>query len=143
MPVPLIVPDASVILKWVLPSDNEPDSEKAAGLRDSILNDNVRVLVPALWLYEVGNTIARRLPEHAAAWMTAVIKFELEESTASPQWLETTLKLTEQYGVTFYDAAYHAVAIVQKGLFVTADTRYVRQVNGAGSVVALSDWVPA
>lgn len=143
MPVPLIVPDASVILKWVLPSDNEPDSEKAAGLRDSILNDNVRVLVPALWLYEVGNTIARRFPEHAAAWMTAVIKFELEESTASPQWLETTLKLTEQYGVTFYDAAYHAVAIVQKGLFVTADTRYVRQVNGAGSVVALSDWVPA
>lgn len=103
MPVPLIVPDASVILKWVLPSGDGPNSDTVSLLMDSILKEKVRALVPALWLYEVGNTVARRFPEHAAAWMFAVIKFELEESQTSAQWLATTLQLTEQYGVTFYD----------------------------------------
>ncbi len=50
MPVPLVVPDASVILKWVLPSDDEPDADKALVLRDAILEEDVRALVPALWL---------------------------------------------------------------------------------------------
>ena len=30
------------------------------------------------------------------------------------------------YGVTFHDAAYHAVALAFGGVFVTADERYVR-----------------
>ena len=62
MPIPLVVPDASVLLKWVLPSDDEPDADKALLLRAAIVNEAVRALLPALWLYEVGNTIARRFP---------------------------------------------------------------------------------
>lgn len=143
MAAPLVVPDASVILKWVLPSDDEPDADRALVLRDSILDEDIRVLVPALWLYEVGNTIARRFPDHADEWLTALIKFELEQSPPSHQWLAAVLKLTRHYGVTFYDAAYHAIAIAQHGLFVTADRRYVRQAGDAGAVVMLSDWMPS
>jgi hypothetical protein len=29
MSVPVVVPDASVLLKWVLPSEDEPDADKA------------------------------------------------------------------------------------------------------------------
>ncbi|MEA3276133.1 MAG: type II toxin-antitoxin system VapC family toxin [Pseudomonadota bacterium] len=140
MPTPLVVPDASVILKWVLPSDNEPDANRALVLRDAILEEDVRALLPALWIYEVGNTVARRFPIYAAAWLAALIKFELQESPPSRQWLTAALQLTDRYGVTFYDAAYHAIAIVQDGLFVTADTRYVKRSKEAGSVVMLSDW---
>jgi predicted nucleic acid-binding protein len=140
MPVPLVVPDASVILKWVLPSDDEPDADKALVLRDAILEEDVRALVPALWIYEVGNTVARRFPVYAAAWLAALMKFELQESPPSLHWLGAALQLTERYGVAFYDAAYHAIAIVQHGLFVTSDTRYVNRANEAGSVVMLSDW---
>jgi predicted nucleic acid-binding protein len=140
MPAPLVVPDASVILKWVLPSDDEPDADMALVLRDAILEDNVRVLVPALWIYEVGNTIARRFPAHAATWLTALMKFELQESPPSRQWLTAALQLTDHYGSTFYDAAYHAIAIVQHGQFVTADRRYVERAKEAGNVVMLSDW---
>lgn len=142
MPAPLIVPDASVILKWVLPSDDEPDADKALGLRDAILDEYVRALVPALWFYEVGNTAARRFPAYAPAWLLALLKFELEESPPSPQWLAAVLKLTERYPVAFYDAAYHAIALVHGGSFVTADTRYVSRANEAGAVVVLSDWTP-
>ena len=54
MSAPLVVPDASVILKWVLPSDDEPDADQALALRDAILGEDIRALVPALWLYEAG-----------------------------------------------------------------------------------------
>ena len=44
------------------------------------------------------------------------------------------------YGVTFYDAAYHAVALGLGGVFVTADERYVRRASGAGGVSSLRLW---
>ena len=140
MPAPLVVPDASVLLKWVLPSDDEPDVDKALLLRAAILSDAVRAIVPALWLYEVGNTVARRFPAHAFAWLTSLMKFGLTEAVPSDAWLTAALELTRTYDVSFYDAAYHALAITRRGVFVTADVRYLNRMAGARSVVALSEW---
>ena len=142
MPVPLVVPDASVVLKWVLPSDDETDTDKALLLRAAIQDEAVHVLLPGLWLFEVGNTIARRFPAHASAWLSALMKFGLEEASPSQAWLAKTLELTRRYEVSFCDAAYHALALVHKGLFVTADSRYVNRVSEPGSVIALSEWQP-
>ncbi len=140
MAAPLVVPDASVLLKWVLPSDDEPDADKALLLRTAILNDAVRAIVPALWLYEVSNTVARRFPAHASAWLTSLRKFGLTEAAPSEAWLAAALELTRTYEVPFYDAAYHALAITQKGVFVTADVRYVNRMAGEGTIGALSEW---
>jgi predicted nucleic acid-binding protein len=140
MPLPLVVPDASVLFKWVLPSDDEPDTDRALSLRTAIVEESVRALLPSLWLYEVGNTIARRFPAHALGWMSALMKFELQEAPPTSAWLTTALELTKKHQVTFYDAAYHALALIHKGLFVTANTRYVNKVADPGTVVALSDW---
>jgi len=140
MAVPLVVPDASVILKWVLPPNDEPESDRARILRKAIVEEDVRALVPALWLYEVGNTLARRFPDEAARLLAALMKLELEELAPSRKWLEAVLKLTRGHGVTFYDAAYHAIAVMHKGHFVTADERYANQVVDVGSIVLLRDW---
>ncbi len=142
MPRQLVVPDASVLLKWVLPSEDEPDVDKALLLRAAIRDEAVHALLPALWLYEVGNTIARRFPMHASGWLSALMKFGLEEASPTQLWLAKTLELTRRYEVSFYDAAYHALALIHKGLFVTADSRYVNRVTEAGSVIALSEWQP-
>jgi predicted nucleic acid-binding protein len=142
VPTPLVVPDASVLLKWILPSDDEPDVDKALLLRTAILDETVRALLPALWLYEVGNTIARRFPAQSSSWLSALMKFGIEEVPPSNPWLAKTLDLTSRHGVSFYDAAYHALALVHGGVFVTADTRYVNRVTEAGSVVALNEWLP-
>lgn len=98
--------------------------------------------MPTLWLYEVGNTIARRFPTHAPDWLSALIKFGLNEAPASQPWLAKTLDLTRRYGVSFHDATYHALALLHNGLFVTADTRYLKLASEPGSVIALSDWQP-
>ena len=95
MPLPLVVPDASVLLKWVLPSDDEPDTDRALSLRTAIVEESVRALLPSLWLYEVGNTIARRFPAYALSWMSALIKFELQEAPPTQAWLTTALELTK------------------------------------------------
>ena len=136
----VVVPDASVILKWVLPTGDEPDLGRALALRDSIADGRVRAIVPALWIYEVGNTLARRQPDLAEHSLGALLRFDLESAPRSPQWLDSALYLTQRYGVTFYDASYHAHAIVGRGVFVTADERYVGRARQAGFVMRLSEW---
>lgn len=142
MPTPLVVPDASVLLKWFLPSDDEPDADRAIFLRDAILNETVRAVLPALWLYEVGNTVARRFPAQASVWLSALMKFGIEEVPPSGPWLGKALELTGRHAVTFYDAAYHSLAIVHGGVLVTADNRYVERAAESGSITALSEWQP-
>ncbi|MBN1240422.1 MAG: type II toxin-antitoxin system VapC family toxin [Gammaproteobacteria bacterium] len=142
MALPVVVPDASVLLKWVLPSHDEPEADRALSLRDAIAEETVQALLPGLWLYEVGNTLARRFPEHAEASLRALVKFQIEEAQPTARWLETVLALTRDYGVTFYDASYHAVAIVHGGVFITADRRYVGHVGGEGSINLLEEWSP-
>ena len=136
----LVVPDASVILKWVLPSEEEPDLGQALALRDSIADGHVRAIVPSLWIYEVGNTLARRQPERAQHALDVLSRFDLESAPRSSRWLECTLDLTRRYGVTFHDASYHAHAIVGKGAFVTADVRYIERAGQAGFALPLSQW---
>jgi predicted nucleic acid-binding protein len=142
MSIPIVVPDASVLLKWVLPSEDEPDADNALQLRSAIVDSTVYALVPPLWIYEVGNTIARRFPDHAQGWLSALMKFSLEEVPASKPWLTKTIELVQLHDVTFYDAAYHALAIVNGGTFVTADSRYATKAASSGSVVLVGNWRP-
>ncbi len=140
MPVPLVVPDASVILKWVLRSEDEPDVVRAIALRDAILSGDVEARVPTLWLYEVGNTLARRFPEQAEHVLDVLSRFNLVSAPRTTRWMKVALDLTNQYGVTFYDAAYHAHAITRGGNFVTADERYIGRAGAAGFIVRLGEW---
>jgi predicted nucleic acid-binding protein len=142
MPTPLVVPDASVLLKWVLPSDDEPDADKALLLRDAILDGTVHALLPSLWFYEVGNTVARRFPAQAQSWLSSMQKFSIDEVPTSAAWLSKTLELTSLHDVMFYDAAYHSAAIVHRGVLITADGRYIERAADSGSIVALSEWLP-
>ena len=140
MATPIVVPDASVILKWVLPPAEEPDTDKALALRDSIASGGVRALAPELWVYEVGNLLARRFPSRASRLLDALLRLDLAIAPRSGRWLRRALELTQRHGVTFCDAAYHAHAIVERGVFVTADSRYLQRAGEAGSVMLLPAW---
>jgi predicted nucleic acid-binding protein len=141
--VNLVVPDASVILKWVLPDEDEEHQPQAAALVDAALDGHVQIVVPALWYFEVGNILVRRVPEHAdtalghlqallAPWIAA----------PSPEWQTAILNLAKKHGASFYDASYHALALVRGGVMITADTRYIRKVGNGPHLMALSDWPP-
>lgn len=136
----IVVPDASVLLKWVLPTEQEASVEPALRLRQAALRRRVDLRVPGLWLYEVGSALVRRLPERAGDLLDALSAFDLAEGQPTAAWRAQAVALARDYGVTFYDAAYHALAIVERGVFVTADLRYVGRAEGAGRVVPLDNW---
>jgi predicted nucleic acid-binding protein len=39
-----------------------------------------------------------------------------------------------------YDSIYHALAIVEDGVFVTADNRHFEKVKNFGHIALLKDW---
>lgn len=134
-----MVPDASVLLKWVL-AQPETDTEQALALREAAIAKRLVLAVPPLWLYEVGNTLARRYPDNAQALIESLRQGPLRAVGPTRAWLIKTLELTMEYGVTFYDASYHALAIVSQGVFVTADGRYVHKAGSETDVLVLKDW---
>lgn len=134
----ILVPDASVIIKWVVPPDNEAHVEQALALRQEIAWKNRPVRLPALWFYEVGNILARRYPEQAQAQMVGLLALGMEEQAVAPL-LEPALELVRRYGVTFYDASYHATALVNDGLFITSDQRYLEKAAAAGHILHLAE----
>ena len=136
----IVTPDASVLLKWVLPDDDEQDTGAALALRDEATAGILDLVVPQLWIYEVGNTLARRFPEDAGELLVSLAEFGLTEAKLDARWRACAVSLSVRYGVTFYDAAYHAVALGLRGVFVTADERYVRRASEAGGISSLRRW---
>ena len=47
-----IVLDASVVAKWFI---EEEDTEKAIEIRDKFVRGEIKILVPSLLIYEIGN----------------------------------------------------------------------------------------
>ena len=136
----IVTPDASVLLKWVLPGDDEQDTDEALALRDGAVAGTLDLVVPQFWVYEVGNTLARRFPDDAGDLLASLVDFGLTEARLDADWRIRAVSLSVRYGVTFYDAAYHAVALELGGVFVTADERYVRRASAAGGVSSLRLW---
>lgn len=136
----VIVPDACVLIKWVVNESDQVAQLKADSIRRAAINEELHLKVPSLWLYEVGNTLGRQLPKHAAMLMEKLMRFGLEEPLWTNDWINQTLVISSRHNVTFYDASYHALALMEGGTFVTADLEYARKTKSLGSVIYLNRW---
>ena len=136
----LVVPDASVLLKWVLPEEREPDVAQAIALRDAFLASRIRLQVPPLWFYEAGNVLAAHYPDSAAERLAALTSFRIPEARPNAAWREQIIKIATTHNVTFYDASYHALAVMLGGVFVTADEKYQRKVVPTRHILSLASW---
>lgn len=92
---PAYVLDASVILKWVLDSDDEPGRSEAANLLERWKRGEIELFVPSLWIYEVGNILALKKPDDKSASLLALLDLGLREIAldrrsrrALPSWLK-------------------------------------------------------
>jgi len=136
---PVLVPDTSVLLKWVLESDDESDRDQALKIREAWLSGACAIVLPPLWFFEVGNILGLKQPKLAIPLMRILLGYGFEE--APPERIyEKTFELMKTFRVSFYDAAYHAVAINLSGLMITADDAYYRKSSQAGHVSGLRDW---
>ena len=131
----IVVPDASVILKWVLEREDEPDYPQALKLQEALLAEEIEVRMPTLWRYEVGNVLGLKKPRMATELMSALLAYEFEEVPLRTEYvLDVLAHMQDLSGVTFYDSAYHVLALRTKGLYVTADRVYVKRAKRKGHV---------
>ena len=137
-----VVIDASIILKWVLPSDNEPYQNNALELRNLFVNNEIEVFTPTLWYFEVANLLARKFPDYAdRQLMELKILLAATEVTISPTVQSNILRLTTKHHVTFYDASYHAVAMEKNATLITADEKYLQAVAGKPLAMHIKHWL--
>ncbi len=135
-----IVPDASVLLKWAFNSPDEGDRDNAILLLNAWIDGKVEIVLPKLWSFEVGNVVMLKNPNMAQEIMEIFIGYSFTELDMTQELCRETLGLMRKYHVSFYDAVYHAVAILKKGILLTADEAYCRNIRGIKNVVRLKDW---
>jgi predicted nucleic acid-binding protein len=137
----IIVPDASVILKWVLEKGEGEEVMQALALQNAFIAGELELQVPTLWQYEVGNVLGLKQPELAGELMSALLEYELPEAPLTPNYCQAVLRLMQEIkGVTFYDSCYHVLAIQKMGLYLTADREYIKKASGKGHVSLLAEW---
>lgn len=123
-----VVVDASVAVKWCLPSVREELVAEAEELLASSRRDEIRFLVPDLFWVELANALwkAVRRGEVSADNAASAISFvrDLDIATlASVDLVPQALDLAVTYGRTVYDSLYVALAMQSKTELITADER--------------------
>jgi predicted nucleic acid-binding protein len=123
-----IVVDASVAVKWCLPSLREELVEQAEELLASSRREEVRFLVPDLFWVELANALwkAVRRNEISPNNATTAIAFvrDLDITTVpSIDFVPQALDLAISHGRTVYDSLYVALAMQSKSDLITADER--------------------
>jgi len=136
----LVVADASVVLKWQL--DDEDHIAQATALRDDFYaRGAVNVIAPHLLVYEVVNGIAtatrmkRVSSDRAMEALVNLMALGVELREVEPlRVLEASLR----YRLAAYDAAYLALAEVEKCDLWTGDRSFYQAVRGE---LAWVNWI--
>lgn len=136
------VVDASVILKWVLGDEKEPDQIKAMQLLNAWAAGDAAISAPTLWQYEVGNFLGREVPEEAKEKMGLLLDLKIRNVELSDNMYQLCFAWMREYRVSFYDASYLAVAYDIQATLVTADERFVRKLGKVDHLCVLREINP-
>jgi len=132
----IFVPDASVILKWVL--RDEEDHDYTFALLKGWINQEHEFILPSLWLYEVGNVLGMKRPKDAERILDILLEYEFMEYHITKEITTIAFSLMREFkGVTFYDTIYHVIALRESGVMVTADKAYFEKAKGKGGILLI------
>ncbi len=131
--------DASVVIKWLIPEDDQP---KALKIRDLYQEARMNVIAPGLLTAEIGNVLWKRVRSGllgSAHADKALFRFQQDTPVLRDSQVinATALRLAVLHNRTFYDSLYLAVAIHHHCDLVTADEKFVRAMEPAFPAVRL------
>ena len=112
--------DASVAVKWFLPSEAEPDVALA---REAI--GRLPMRLTTLTTYETGNVLTRTAgfsPDLAALGLERLLDICGPAEELHPDDFRVSAELTRRHGITFYDASYSAIAQRLNRNVISADS---------------------
>ena len=120
-----VVADASALLKWYL-SEDEPYRDQALLLLDRFRSGNIRILLPELALYELGNRLIR-LSESGLQLFADVVDLLTDVVPFEPGDLKLIARSAVRLRgcglkkITMYDCAYLHLARLADSPLITAD----------------------
>ncbi|MCD4750039.1 MAG: type II toxin-antitoxin system VapC family toxin, partial [Thermoanaerobaculales bacterium] len=88
-----------MMLKWVLPPENEPNAQEALAVLDQFVAGDIVLAVPSLWYFEVGNTVARLVPQEAGEYLKQLRRLGITEAEIDPSVEDTALGYVQRFGV--------------------------------------------
>ncbi len=133
----LLIVDASVAVAWWI-------SQETSETTDRILIAAARtgILVPAIWWLEVTNTMVlaerrgRLNPEDWSKFERMLSSFSVTTDRLNPERIVTNVaRLSQQYGLTVYDASYLELAIRRGAQLATLDKALIAAATRAGVVL--------
>ena len=122
------VVDASVAVKWCLPSSDEELVVQAEELLESYGTGAELFLVPDLFWLEVANALwkavwKQKIDSEAAARSFRVVRDLNIPTISSVDLVPRALRLAVEHRQTVYDSVYVALALHAKANLITADER--------------------
>jgi predicted nucleic acid-binding protein len=135
-----IVVDTSVLIKW-FKARGEDLLQEAKQLLEEIERQRLEVHVPALLLYEVGNILLLKTRLGLAALDEAIERLEELPIVVAPPatpLLRRAVRLGREFGLTFYDASFLALAVELRCPCVTADRQFFERTRRLDQVRHLS-----
>ena len=120
-----LVIDASIGIKW-FKFENENNLKSALVLREKILNNEITVFIPDLFLYEILNTLLLKTSftaDELNEALNTIYLMELQIINSDKDLLKRALSISYNYKVTYYDSLYISLAEVSNALLVTEDKK--------------------
>lgn len=126
-----VVLDASVVLKWFL-LQGEKGIEKARSYQKDHLEEKLEIAVPELIFYEVGNVLITKPgaeKEDVEEALEILHRLSLRVERTSLTLERVGLELCQKYEVSYYDAAYLALAKLLGAVMITADRKLYQKLR--------------
>lgn len=123
-----LVLDASVAIKWTMPSAREPLTDESLRLLRRYVDSEIEFIVPDVFWAEIGNFLwkgarQRRWRQDEAETVAADMKARDFATVSSIKLLPEALKIAFAYDRSVYDCLYVALAVQAKTDLITADER--------------------
>lgn len=123
-----LVLDASVAIKWAMPSAREPLTDESLRLLKRYVDGEIEVIVPDVFWAEIGNVLwkgtrQRRWRQDEAEAVAADMRARDFATVSSVTLLPEALRIAFAYDRSVYDCLYVALAVQFKTDLITADER--------------------
>ena len=133
--------DASVVAKWIF--KGEEYRENSLRIKRMYEESFVRLKAPFL-LYEVGNAIWKRkdIDKETAKKLIKLLSEYIKDILVpiDSRLLEKAMEIARKAKITFYDASYIALALLDNDIFVTADEKLIKRVKDIVNVKHVSEF---
>jgi predicted nucleic acid-binding protein len=142
--VTVIVPDASVVVKWYF--QDEDLADRALALREDYIAGRCRLVLPDFAYHEVTNILSKPRSGFSASrefldrQIGSLFALRIPSVRFRRLWFRRAIPYIFGFRLSIYDACYVALAHERKGEWVTADEIAARKLRRASFVRRLADY---